>query len=344
VSLRNLLRRSRDLRLATVIVAAALAAALVVTAAFSGIGHIRVRPGDTLTAIAARYHTSVAELIALNHLPGNGNLIYAGQTLAVPISAPAGSPATRWTGYRVVPGDTVDAIAARFHTTVAALARRNHLSGALMIYVGQRLAVPAPAAPALRWMAYRVGPGDTLDGIAARFHTSAALIAARNHLPASLIIDLGATLYLPAGGSFATPERGAPSGGPGPSVIRSMIVATARDYGVDPALALAVAWQESGWNQDVISVTQAVGAMQVEPETGVFVGRYLLHRSLNLSVAADNVDAGVAMLGLLLREAPPAVAVAGYYQGLASVRSRGMFPDTRRYVADVLALRRRFGG
>jgi hypothetical protein len=34
--------------------------------------------------------------------------------------------------------------------------------------------------------------------------------------------------------------------------------------------------------------------------------------------------------------------VAAYYQGLRSVRERGMFPDTRRYVANVMALKARF--
>ena len=37
-------------------------------------------------------------------------------------------------------------------------------------------------------------------------------------------------------------------------------------------------------------------------------------------------------------------AIAGYYQGLASVRSRGMYDDTQQYVANVQALRARFGG
>ena len=35
-------------------------------------------------------------------------------------------------------------------------------------------------------------------------------------------------------------------------------------------------------------------------------------------------------------------AVAAYYQGLGSVRDRGMLPDTQKYVNDVLALRARF--
>jgi hypothetical protein len=40
----------------------------------------------------------------------------------------------------------------------------------------------------------------------------------------------------------------------------------------------------------------------------------------------------------------PRLAAAGYYQGLSSVRSRGMFDDTKRYVDNVLALQTRFGG
>ena len=34
--------------------------------------------------------------------------------------------------------------------------------------------------------------------------------------------------------------------------------------------------------------------------------------------------------------------MAGYYQGLKSVRERGMFPDTRHYVDNVLSLKARF--
>ena len=36
------------------------------------------------------------------------------------------------------------------------------------------------------------------------------------------------------------------------------------------------------------------------------------------------------------------LAVAGYYQGLRSVRQKGMQADTKRYVANVMALRQRF--
>ena len=47
---------------------------------------------------------------------------------------------------------------------------------------------------------------------------------------------------------------------------------------------------------------------------------------------------------LLKPDSCHAIAAAGYYQGLASVRKIGMLPETERYVANVMALRGRFGG
>ncbi|HET8587675.1 MAG TPA: LysM domain-containing protein, partial [Candidatus Limnocylindria bacterium] len=49
-----------------------------------------VRQGDTLTALAQRYHVSLEQLVAVNHLP-DANRIYAGQRLL--LQAPAASPA-----------------------------------------------------------------------------------------------------------------------------------------------------------------------------------------------------------------------------------------------------------
>jgi hypothetical protein len=40
----------------------------------------------------------------------------------------------------------------------------------------------------------------------------------------------------------------------------------------------------------------------------------------------------------------PAMAAAGYYQGLPSVQQHGMYRDTQQYVQSVLALERQFGG
>jgi hypothetical protein len=64
---------------------------------------------------------------------------------------------------------------------------------------------------------------------------------------------------------------------------------------------------------------------------------------VNLRNVQDNVAAGVAYFALLRRVAGrDDLALAGYYQGLASVRQRGMYDDTKAYVANILALRHRF--
>jgi hypothetical protein len=35
-------------------------------------------------------------------------------------------------------------------------------------------------------------------------------------------------------------------------------------------------------------------------------------------------------------------ALAGYYQGLASIQRNGFYAETKRYVANILAIQRRF--
>ena len=86
--------------------------------------------------------------------------------------------------------------------------------------------------------------------------------------------------------------------------------------------------------------------MQVMPGTWSYVQDNLAPRSLDPNSATDNVHAGVLYLKRLLAETggDESAAIAGYYQGLSSVRTRGMFNDTQRYVANVQALRGRFGG
>ncbi len=99
-----------------------------------------VKPGESLSAIAREYGTTVAALVQANAI-SNPNLIYVGQRLVIPSSEE--SPAQISTAYTVQRGDTLSAIALRFGTTVAALAQANGLSNPNLIYVGQRLLIPA---------------------------------------------------------------------------------------------------------------------------------------------------------------------------------------------------------
>ncbi len=281
-----------------------------VTAGAPGWASYTIRPGDTLTAIAARYHTTIAELVRANHLPGNGNLIFAGNTLQVPSPRPAAPRSiTSLVRHKVVEGDTLIGLAAHYRVSTAAIRSRNHLPASGMIMLGQVLSIPVTRT---------LGASSQADSVPRTFAgrtypMSVALAAARNRA--------------------ALARASVPS----PSAVRSLIVSTARRLGVDPNLALAVAWQESGWNQRRVSVANAIGVMQVVPATGDWISS-VLGRRLDLLRTEDNVLAGVMLLKVLRSQAGEATAIAGYYQGLASVRSNGMLPDTRRYVASVTSL------
>jgi soluble lytic murein transglycosylase-like protein len=258
-------------------------------------------------------------------------------------------------------GDTLSALARRHHTTVAALRALNKLGGNNLIIEGQTLRIsrlPATAVPPTRRAPYVevthvVARGDSLISIARRYRQTPDGIARRNRLPKSRVVRLGQHLVVGsrrvvtpavASRSRAVVRRGAPAP-VSRATVRSLIVREARKRKVDPYLALALAWQESGLQQDVLSSTGALGAMQVMPSTGAWVSRYLAKRPLDLYDVEDNVEAGVRYLGQLLKVAPSTdAALGGYYQGLQSVRSRGMFTDTKRYVRNIVAIRRRLAG
>jgi soluble lytic murein transglycosylase-like protein len=115
---------------------------------------------------------------------------------------------------------------------------------------------------------------------------------------------------------------------------------------VPGSLADAVGWQESGFNNDLVSATGAVGVMQIEPGTWDWINRTLTAGTpLNPSSAADNVRAGSLLLHSLINQTGSlSMAAAGYYQGLASVQANGMYADTQQYVNDVMSLFQSYGG
>ncbi len=104
-----------------------------------------VQPGDTLSAIAWRFGTTIQSLMSVNGIY-NPDMIYVGQCLTIPGSAPSPAPPAPTPScgyyYSVVSGDTLSSIAYRHGTTVQALARANGLKYPYMIYTGQRLHIP----------------------------------------------------------------------------------------------------------------------------------------------------------------------------------------------------------
>ena len=299
----------------------------------SGSSYI-VKPGDTLGAIAARHGVGLESLFTANNLSMT-SIIYPGQKIDLGGSAPAPdkpapapAPADGGT-YIVKPGDTLGAIAARHGVGLESLLTANNLSMTSIIYPGQKLTLtgsvttqatppnaqqpgPAPApAPAPTGLVPSTFLGHTYpDKVVADANADKALL---NSLPA-----------------------------PSPAEMRQIVADTARSMGVDPSLALAFAHQESGFNQRAVSPANAIGTMQVIPSSGQWAGD-LVGRELNLLDPYDNATAGVAIIRSLVRTSPSLdIAIASYYQGQYSVQTRGMFEDTKQYVAAIKAHQNNF--
>jgi LysM repeat protein len=337
-----------------------------------------VQPGETLWSIAAANNLTTRTVAAYNGLSEDAQVVL-GSTIRVPTTVegyaalqsaglapadPAAAAPAQGGGYTVRLGDTLSGIAANAGVGVAELAAVNGLDPAGIIVTGTTLTLPGGgglATPAAGGSApppqgaYTVRAGDTLSGLAAGAGVSLADMAAMNGLdPAGVLLE-GTVLKLPSGApaparaSEPAPAPVVPQADPAPTpatVGAGDVQSVASQYGVSPSLAAAIAWQESGFNNAMVSAANARGVMQVMPGTWDYVQQNLAQRPLDPSSATDNVHAGVMYLKRLLDETggDESAAIAGYYQGLQSVRERGMYDDTQSYVANVQALRSRFGG
>jgi soluble lytic murein transglycosylase-like protein len=122
--------------------------------------------------------------------------------------------------------------------------------------------------------------------------------------------------------------------------VRGLLDYWAGHYGVDRQLVRAVAWMESGYQTNLTSKAGAWGVMQILPPTWRYVETVLLGAKVPHTVSG-NIRVGVLYLRELLREfgGSERRALGAWYQGPASVRRRGLLRETKRFVANVLALK-----
>ena len=219
-------------------------------------------------------------------------------------------PGRKVVKHTVRPGDTATELAVRYHAWTAELISFNHLGRSASIRVGERLRIPVVVAAARR---------DVVKKKPKKHAKPAKRKAPRKARKKQ-------------GWNHADPSR---------RTVRRIIVRTSRRVGVDPELALAVSWQEAGWQMHHVSSANAIGAMQVLPTTGAWMALYA-GRPLHLYRTRDNILAGVLLLKVLDDNTRTRRhQVAAYYQGLGAVRSRGLYDDTKGYVRNVLVIKRR---
>jgi LysM repeat protein len=212
---------------------------------------------------------------------------------------------------------------------------------------------------------HTVRRGETLEAIGRTYGVSVPTLAAANGLRDPDRIVAGSTLTIPGPGPAPAPAAGALRDKvvPMPAVtlaavqtaprivvpadragLRVAFLRFSRLAGVPSDLAMALAWQESGWQRNLVSSTRAVGVMQLMPDTVDFVSRQLLGTApLDPRDPVANIRMGTRFLRYLLDSHGGDVdrALASYYQGLRSVREHGNLDETDRFVANVKALRGR---
>ncbi|MGH8994142.1 MAG: lytic transglycosylase domain-containing protein [Acidimicrobiia bacterium] len=240
---------------------------------------------------------------------------------------------------------------------------RRRRRGRAVIGIAALAAIVLSGSAAAR--VHTVKAGDTLEGLSRRYGVSVPALAQANAIANPDYIQAGSKLTLPAPGTAAPAEARVPTQpiakvSPAPATgkaravvvpasragLRPLFTQYAKAAGVPAELAMGLAWQESGWQVHKVSSTRAVGVMQLMPDTVEFVSRILLRQKSNLDPhdPVANIRMGTRFLRYLLDRNGGDVdtALASYYQGLRSVRERGVFPETRQFVANVKALRARF--
>jgi LysM repeat protein len=278
-----------------------------------------VRKGETLGGIAHTYGVSTSVLAQANNL-ADPNRVVAGSALAIPgtagpapstvppVKKPAGSSHTMQLG------EALEQVARRHGVTVTALAGANGLTNPDLVRAGTVLRIPSGATAPI--------------GSAPARSTGQAIVVA---MPAA---TLASTRTAPR--IVVPPDR---------AVLRSIFLRFSPLAGVPSDLAMALAWQESGWQRNKVSSTRAIGVMQLMPDTVDFVSIALLRLPTRLDPRdpVANIRMGTRFLRYLLDANGGDVdrALASYYQGLRSVREHGMLDETRRFVANVKALRGR---
>ncbi len=239
---------------------------------------------------------------------------------------------------------------------VRCLARR---SLSLLVAVALVLGAAAPAGAAV---AHTVAPGETLSGIAAVNGLSTPALAAFNGLSAETMVVAGSTVMVPAPGELAA-SAGVSAGAPAPGASASAWVpATAphlhphptnelltaprvgdlgqRTAGMSRSLVQAVGWQESRFNNALMSSAGARGVMQIMPATWNFIYHRLAGHGLHPASAADNVRAGSLYLHYLYHlKGSRDGTIASYYQG---PNRTTLLPETHSYLHSVQAHQRHF--
>ena len=163
-----------------------------------------VQRGDTLSAIARRYGTTVQEIVDINNIQ-NPDLIYPGDRLRILTNSTIQGNEERGTGsitYTVQRGNTLSQIAREYNVSVEHIVELNDIENPNLIYPGQKLRITESDVTELSPVDnsidvyYVVKSGDTLNGIARRFGITLNDILQYNDIQNPNLIYPGQTIKI----------------------------------------------------------------------------------------------------------------------------------------------------
>lgn len=178
-----------------------------------------VQPGENLTDIATRYHTTVEALIDANTIANPDNLV-TGQVITLPA---VGGPATFPRAYRLDIGDTLRSVGEQFGVTWEQIAAYNNIANPNYVEAGLLIQIPpvdyvvpttavatggavtttTPTTTVVTQavaVTYVVQQGDVLELIAQRFNVTVESLRAYNDLAPVDAIFAGDVLVIPPTG------------------------------------------------------------------------------------------------------------------------------------------------
>ncbi|MFH7767423.1 LysM peptidoglycan-binding domain-containing protein [Acinetobacter sp. BSP-28] len=161
-----------------------------------------VKPGETLSNIAKKYHLQLDYLAALNGLTRNST-VRIGQRLKIDGDLPkldakvdeplekAVKSSKNTDAYTVKAGESLNAIANRTGVSVAELAALNDLSTRSGLRVGQQIVIPKTVVE------YKIKRGDTLIGLANRYGLESSKLAEMNDMQPNKQLRIGDVIKVP---------------------------------------------------------------------------------------------------------------------------------------------------
>jgi len=283
-----------------------------------------VRPGDSLSSIAARHSTTVQALRGHNNL--RGTTIIAGQQLRIPSSESRATSSV----YTVRRGDSLSTIASRHGTTVAALRSHNGLRGNT-IQPGQNLVLPGrgEASGASRVAAaveaadrvHTVRRGESLWSIANRHGVTVNSLTSFNAISERHTLQPGQTLRIPAASGG---QRRGPSSAVASAATHRLTLESNSAIIIDAATGTTLYEKNADQLRSIASITKVMTAMVVL-DSGLSLNETLTvdrndidrlkNTSSRMPIGAQLTRAEMLHLALMSSENRAASALARHYPG-----------------------------